>query len=673
MRIKLIIAFLFSSLGVFSQPNQQCIVVKGLKADVGKSMVISNDSGYVIAGSTSSFGAGGYDLYVVKLNSNGALQWTRTVGGTGDDYGNSIAKSTDGGYLVAGQTTSFGAGSFYSVYLIKLNSAGSVQWKKSIGGTNSQDGEAANSVISTSDGGYAVVGSTTSFGAGKSDVYFIKLDSGGSIQWTKTVGGANNEGGFSVVQCNDGGYAIAGNVDYGGKPDIYVLKLGNTGVLQWTKTIATSGYDWTNSIIQTNDGGFAVAGYTDAFGFSLAHRGYLIKLNNAGALQWTKIIGGNNDDISPDCIIQNADGSYVLGGADITGGSSDATVIKLDSTGALKWETILGEGSSSISSISALPNGGYAMCGITFWDYNSSENVFFAKITSGGTTCAPYGGSTYSYSVTLTSGSGGVLGIGSGIVGSGGTSGTGGVWVNECALAVTLSKTNTCSTICNGTATAIATGGLWPYTYLWNNGQTTPTATGLCAGSYTLTLKDATSSTLKKTVSLTQAAPLTATAYSFSSDTICPGGCDTIIANVTGGSGTYTYLWSPGNMTTDWVKVCPSLPTSYAVTVTNICGTYTPSSVFVFIDQCTGIETFSNTLSISIVPNPTKDVITIESSEKISSVEILNILGETVYSSYNNLRLPTFKIDLRGEPKGIYFYKITCENETGATGKIVIQ
>jgi hypothetical protein len=173
---------------------------------LGTSLIQTSDGGFAIAGATSSFGAGEWDVYVVKLDANGNLQWTKTIGGKKEDLGTSLIQTSDGGFAIAGYTSSFGAGGD-DVYVVKLDANGNLQWTKTIGGKND---DAGLSLIQTSDGGYAIAGYTNSFGGGEPDVYVVKLDANGNLQWTKTIGGENWDVGFSLIQTSDGGYAIAG-------------------------------------------------------------------------------------------------------------------------------------------------------------------------------------------------------------------------------------------------------------------------------------------------------------------------------------------------------------------------------------------------------------------------------------------------------------------------------
>jgi hypothetical protein len=238
--------------------------IGGSSWDEARSIIQSSDGGYVVAGKTLSFGAGESDIYVVKLDSTGKVVWTKTIGGSSWDEAYSIIQSSDGGYVVAGSTRSFGAG-WDDIYVVKLDSSGNVLWAKTIGGSNY---DVAYSIIQSSDGGYVVAGYTESFGAGGRDFYVVKLDSAGNVVWTKTIGGSSWDEAYSIIQSSDGGYVVAGRTQsFGaGYDDMYIVKLDSSGNVQWTKTIGGSSSDGAYSIIRSSDGGYVVAGKTESFG-----------------------------------------------------------------------------------------------------------------------------------------------------------------------------------------------------------------------------------------------------------------------------------------------------------------------------------------------------------------------------------------------------------------------
>ena len=178
-----------STLPATSPSPSFCKAIGGPEDELGESLIQTSDGGYLIAGYTESFGTGGVDVYVVKLDASGNLQWTKTIGGPESDGGNSLIQTSDGGYVIAGSTKSFGAGEA-DVYVVKLDANGNLQWTKTIGAKNKNYSK--SSLIQTSDGGYAIAGHTESFGAGKWDVYVVKLDKNGNaccaVSQTSRVG-----------------------------------------------------------------------------------------------------------------------------------------------------------------------------------------------------------------------------------------------------------------------------------------------------------------------------------------------------------------------------------------------------------------------------------------------------------------------------------------------------
>jgi hypothetical protein len=242
--------------------------------DRGYSVQQTRDGGYIIVGETWSYGAGGYDVYLIKVYANGNMQWSKTFGGRGDDRGYSVQQTRDGGYIIVGETWSYGALGDY-VYLIKVDANGNMQWSKTFG----KGSDVGYSVQQTSDGGYIIVGTTASYGAGWADVYLIKVDANGNMQWSKTFGGKEPDRGYSVQQTSDGGYIIVGETkSYGaGWADVYLIKVDANGNMQWSKTFGGTGHDEGYSVQQTSDGGYIIVGYTESYGAG-EEDVYLIKL-----------------------------------------------------------------------------------------------------------------------------------------------------------------------------------------------------------------------------------------------------------------------------------------------------------------------------------------------------------------------------------------------------------
>jgi hypothetical protein len=250
----------------------------GIGVDVGQSVVQTSDGGYAITGYTD-YGAGS-DFWLVKTDSTGMAQWNQTYGGPGDDFGWSVVQTSDGGYAVAGFTQSYGAG-MNDFWLIKTDAAGNAQWNQTYGGPNIDQGY---SVVQTGDGGYAIAGRTNSYGVGN-DFWLVKTDSSGTVQWNQTYGGPNYEEGHSIVQTSDGGYAVAGHTNsYGaGDYDIWLVKTDANGNMQWSQAYGGTGTDYWGIVVETSDGGYAIAGVTWSYGAGMDDF-WLVKTDEYGVV-----------------------------------------------------------------------------------------------------------------------------------------------------------------------------------------------------------------------------------------------------------------------------------------------------------------------------------------------------------------------------------------------------
>lgn len=237
----------------------------------------TSDGGYVAAGYTEH-GTNNASFWIIKCNSNGILEWEKLYGGSSDDRLNSINQTADGGYIVAGRTYSndgdvSGNHGDFDWWVAKLSSSGALQWQKTLGGSGMDE---AYSVKQTSDNGYIIAGWTGSSDGditnyrGNGDYWVVKLNSSGGMVWQKALGGTNVDKAYSIQQTSDDNYIIAGytssnNGDVSGNhgsDDFWIVKLNGTGNLIWQKTFGGSGLDQARSIEQTPDNGFIIAGTT---------------------------------------------------------------------------------------------------------------------------------------------------------------------------------------------------------------------------------------------------------------------------------------------------------------------------------------------------------------------------------------------------------------------------
>ncbi|HEU4718687.1 MAG TPA: T9SS type A sorting domain-containing protein [Bacteroidia bacterium] len=325
----------------------------------------TTDGGYVIVGWTTSYGVWGWDIYLVKTDSLGAIEWTKTYGANGDEVDCFVQQTTDGGFIITARSNSFGAGST-DVYLIKTDPAGNLQWTKTIGGSDWDEGHA---VLQTPDGGYIHTGYTRSFGAGGDDVYLMKNDSAGNLLWTKTYGGAGDEHGHFIQQTIDGGYIIGGETNSFGAGgwDYYLVKFDVSGNLQWSKTYGSPGDDHGWSVQQVpSDSGYIIGGFTNGYGTE-GEDALLIRTDAGGNVTWSKTYGGASADEAY-AVHLCSDGGFIIAGntKSFGAGNTDVYLVKTDRNGNAQWsKTYGGSGNDACQSVQQTNDGGFLIAGYT--------------------------------------------------------------------------------------------------------------------------------------------------------------------------------------------------------------------------------------------------------------------------------------------------------------------
>ncbi len=336
----------------------------GVNYDHAYSVVQTSDGGYALAGYTDSYGAGGNEFWLVKTDAYGTLQWSQAYGGADNEIAYSMIQTLDGGYALAGYTASFGAGK-YDLWLVKTDSAGNQRWNRTYGGA---DYDYAYSMVETSDGGYALAGHTDSYGAGDDDFWLVKTDAYGTLQWSQTYGGTNNNYAHSMVQTSDGGYALAGYAEsyIADDPSFWLVKTDSAGNLQWNQTYGGAVYDYAYSVVQTSDGGYALAGMTDSYGAG-GYDFWLVKTDSIGNPQWNRTYGGASYEIAYS-MVHTSDGGYALTGfsASFGAGKYDVWLVKTDSAGNQQWNQTFGGAKFDYAySLVQMSDGGYALAGLT--------------------------------------------------------------------------------------------------------------------------------------------------------------------------------------------------------------------------------------------------------------------------------------------------------------------
>ena len=372
---KLVLCFflLIGSLNSFAQiPTIQWQHSYGDSGDEeGYSIKAISEEGYIVAGYTDSNSGivvnnnGNRDLWIFELDSIGNLLWNSCYGGLGTEKGFSITKSIDKGFVAvgyAGSNTGMVAGCHGGLdfWVVKTDSLGIFQWQKCIGGISI---EQAHCIIATVDSGYLVTGTTDSYGNGGDDMWVVKLDQVGNIEWSRALGGSDYEQGNACVQKANGNYLISGaaasiNGDVTGNhsstTDAWVVELNDTGGIVWNKCYGGSNLDNSYGIELTDDGGFLLSAFTrssdgDVSQLLGVEDFWLVKCNSIGTIEWEKTYGGAYHE-SPRAIARRSNGEIVMAGVSttddgmVTGshGSNDFWVICVDSMGNLLWTKCLG-------------------------------------------------------------------------------------------------------------------------------------------------------------------------------------------------------------------------------------------------------------------------------------------------------------------------------------------
>jgi hypothetical protein len=324
-----------------------------------------------------------------------AIEWSKCYGGTSDDrFGGLPIATSDGGYITIGQTTSndgdiAGNHGNTDISVIKVNSLGTVQWQKCFGGSNYEYG---TSIIQTTDGGYIFCGNTESNDGdvtgnhGYTDVWVVKLSATGIIQWQKCFGGTSSDLGFTMLQVSGGGYIFSG-FTYSNDGDVsgnhgsndgWVVKLNSSGNIIWQKCYGGGSNESIYQLRPTSDGGYIFVGDSKSNDLYLNgnHGGadaWVVKLDPSGNMQWQNLLGGTMDEQGI-WVSQTSDYGFLLSidtnstDGQVTGnhGGRDGWLVKLNVSGTILWQKCFGgTGDDSLGLVEATADGGYFFGGST--------------------------------------------------------------------------------------------------------------------------------------------------------------------------------------------------------------------------------------------------------------------------------------------------------------------
>jgi len=302
----------------------------GVESDWATSVQQTLDGGYIISGVTYSFGAGEHDAWLIKTDALGNKQWDKTFGGSLSDFGHSVQQTLDGGYIMAGMLDhDFWYGIGGDFWLIKTDASGNKVWDKMFGGYNWDE---AFSVQQTVEGGYVIAGTTGSFGAGSYDAWLIKTDANGNEIWNRTFGGSGWDDAYCVRQTADGGFIIAGNMwPVGMSVDFWLIKTDADGHEQWQRTFGGTEFDKAYSLELAADGGYIMGGFTWSYGAGTIDL-WLVKTDASGLKEWDQTFGAAAFDYGYD-VGTTSDGGYIVTGftESYGAGLADVWLLKVSS------------------------------------------------------------------------------------------------------------------------------------------------------------------------------------------------------------------------------------------------------------------------------------------------------------------------------------------------------
>ncbi len=654
--------------------------IGGNMYDYGQHGKVTSDGGVVMTGSTFTYGAGDADVFMVKLDSNGILEWSRAFGTTGMEIGNCILEVKSGGYMIAGYTEpSLGSGN-QDVYVIRTDNNGNVIWTKTFGGSNNEE---AFSAIETADGGFAIVGWTLSYGfAG--DVYLIRLDSAGSLLWSRRYGSnISEERGLSVSLCKNSGFAIAGNTwSFGaGWNDVYLLRTDSAGALLWSATYGGSNMDEGNFVMENSGLDLLVAGRTSSFG-SGSFDMYLLATDSAGNMKWSRTYGGTAEEVAYE-IIGLSGGNYAMTG---WGNSSgwDANLLKLDTLGNVIWAKGYGGSSDDYGRmVNQCSDGGFVVGGATLSFGPGSADLFVVKTdASGNSGCNQVTNSpTVTFPATIAAfqaTSDSILNLSANFVT---------IVDSSLADSVTICF-STCNfqagfswspaNICVGDTVLFSSTGTGGQSFEWQiNGVTFDSVANPAygfnnSGNFTITLfvsDSACNLSETQNILIGQAG----TAIVQGDTIICAG--DSVLISASGG---IQIQWTPSSGlacdTCGNTMAAPDSTTTYHVTVLNAGGCNDTGSVTLIVEPCMGILPDFSDLKFQIFPNPFSDVLNVSLCGAVHSPLIFfigDIHGKRVIEfGFRSERLET-RFLTTSLASGIYFYGIQTGNWKIQTGKII--
>ncbi len=322
------------------------------------------DGGYLVYGYTSSYGSGLSDVWLIKVDNHGDTLWTKTIGGAMADVGTDILLKPDSGFVVGGYTSTIGAGN-NDFLLVETDADGDTVWLRAYGGA---DDDQAYALAPTGDGGYLLAGQTESFGAGEKDIWLVRTDAGGDTLWTRTYGDTGWDAATSVVQTPDGGFAVSGFRFDNDQDDAWLLRLDADGDTLWTRTYGSGDRnDYATGLLVTEGHGFIFTGRSQTYGGGAFGNLWLVKTDSLGDTLWVRAYGGSEYDYGQ-TVCPTADGGYIIVGSteNFGAGEYDFWLVRTDADGDTLWTRTFGGTRADCGvTVEQTPDGGYIIGGYT--------------------------------------------------------------------------------------------------------------------------------------------------------------------------------------------------------------------------------------------------------------------------------------------------------------------
>ncbi len=338
-------------------------VFGGAEHDIGRGIAIAADDEYIITGSTyaEAFGFIPSDIWLLKINESGSERWSRTIRGPDWDHGYDVLQARSGNSVLVGYTWSYGAGET-DIILKASTSSGDHQFQKYFGGDSLDRGYA---VIELTDGGYMIAGETKSYGSGGFDAWVLVTDKRGNLLWDLPYGGAADDAAYDLVEATDSSYLLVGLVnDAGDGGELGADMFAEDGTNIWSRSYSAGSADLAWAVAKGTDGNFLLAGQTMSGGSGDLDI-FLVSIDIAGTERWRLITGNTGDDAAHGAVAI-ADGAYVVTGySSNANGNKDLIIMQIDANGVSVWSQTYDSGKDDRGLDLAQTSDGYVVTGVT--------------------------------------------------------------------------------------------------------------------------------------------------------------------------------------------------------------------------------------------------------------------------------------------------------------------